>query len=459
MTTRASQDRNDLDPEWQRAFDWVERTLGGHLVAWERHNRWRPAWFLTLERAGETIPLYWRGARGELDHGVYDLAYEGRVLQVLERHGIPVAHVYGSCEDPEGLLLEGMPGRANLETAESQVEREAVLDDYMEILARMHAIDPAEFEAVGLARPRTAEEVGLGDLHAWEDRYRQEKRGPDAMVEFGIRWIRRNTPEGRTRATFLHCDSGQFLFDQGRVTGIIDLELAYLGDPAADIAGLRCRDLSEPLGDLRRGLRKYEEYTGEQMDLAAIDYHTFRFGWVTPMCTRHLCVDPPISTNFVQYLAWYVINARCPLEVLARRKGFELDPPSLPDAEPTPRDPAYHHLVQILDPKGGGDDPDRTYELGRAYRVAQYLERADRYGPALDADDQDDLSEILGTRPRDWQQGEAELEQIVLEAGPERDAEFVRFFHRRLLRQEALLEPALLELANASMPPLESASR
>jgi hypothetical protein len=80
---------------------------------------------------------------------------------------------------------------------------------------------------------------------------------------------------------------------------------------------------------------------------------------------------------------------------------------------------------------------------------------AERYGRALDSDDLDDMAKILGSRPADWRRGEAELERFVLEAGPEHDPDLVRLFHRRMLRQEALLEPALRELENASMPPLD----
>jgi aminoglycoside phosphotransferase (APT) family kinase protein len=447
--------RESLPEEWQSAFAWIEKTLGGKLVRWQRHHRWRPAWFLTLERDGERIPLYWRGARGELDHGIYDLAYEGRILGVLEKNGIPVPHVHGHCDQPEGLLLEGMPGRANLATADTQAEREAVLDDYIDLLARMHAIDPAEFEAIGLVRPKDSHELGLGDFPAWEKQHRLDKRGPDAMTEFGIGWIKRKTPKGRTRSTFIHGDTGQFLFENGKVTSVIDLELAYLGDPAADIAGLRSRDLSEPLGDLSRALARYEKITGEPMDRDAIDYHTFRFGWVNPMCTGHLCTHPPVQTNFVQYLAWYTVYSRCPLEVLAHLEGIELDPPEVPEPEPSPRGAAIGHLIDALDPGQGGEDAERTYELDRLYRVAQYLERADRYGAAMDSDNLDEMGKLLGHRPRDWQTGEAELERFVLEAPPDLDADLVRFFHRRLLRQEALLEPALRELETASMPPLE----
>ena len=53
-----------LGEEWQRAFRWVEATIGGRLVAAHRQARWRPAWFLEVEREGERLPLYWRGDRG-----------------------------------------------------------------------------------------------------------------------------------------------------------------------------------------------------------------------------------------------------------------------------------------------------------------------------------------------------------------------------------------------------------
>jgi hypothetical protein len=51
------------------------------------------------------------------------------------------------------------------------------------------------------------------------------------------------------------------------------------------------------LGDLDRVLHRYEEVTGEEMDLDTIDYHTTHFVWLNPMCTGHLCAEPPVTTN------------------------------------------------------------------------------------------------------------------------------------------------------------------
>jgi len=65
--------RAALPDEWKRAFDWVEHTLKGRIIDFQRHERWRPAWFIDVDRGGETLSVYWRGDRGASDHGVYPL--------------------------------------------------------------------------------------------------------------------------------------------------------------------------------------------------------------------------------------------------------------------------------------------------------------------------------------------------------------------------------------------------
>jgi len=432
---------------------WVERTLGGRVVRSERQARWRPAYFLDLERAGETLPLYFRGDRGATDHGVYPLEHEMRVLQVLERNGIPVPHVHDFCEQPRGILMERSPGRHNLATAESDEERVAVLDEFIDILARMHQIDLSEFEAIGLSRPRSAEQLGLADLDHWERAYRRLKRRPEPMIEFTLRWLRRNVPQGRSRAVLLQADCGQFLFEKGRVTALLDFELAYIGDPMADFAGLRNRTLSEPLGDLRRALKRYTDRTGDPVDLRALDYHTVRFGLATPMSVSHVIADPPAGTALMQYQAWYAIYGRLCLEVMAHALGVELDPPPLPAPEPTRASPAHRALGSLLD-AGEDRDPFRAFQIANAKRLAVWTSRADLYGAALEAQDLDDAGALLGRRPRSWSEADESLEKLIAGAGPESDAALVRYFQRRFVRHEFLLRGALEELEGVKIEQL-----
>jgi hypothetical protein len=102
-----------------------------------------------------------------------------------------------------------------------------------------------------------------------------------------------------------------------------------------------------------------------------------------------------------------------------------------------------------------GGDAFAAYQLDAAARVAEVLRRVDRMGPAIEAADLDDVSALLGTRPHSWQQADAALEELVAVADPDLDVELVGTFHRRLLRQEALVDPVLRELRGARIQPLD----
>jgi aminoglycoside phosphotransferase (APT) family kinase protein len=441
----------------KRLCAWIEEHVGGRVVECEREPRWRPAWMLELERPdGERLPIHFRGDRGISDHGVYALEHEFRVLQLLERDGIPVPHVYGFCEEPRGIVMERSPGRPNLGTAETEAERNSVQDHYMEILARIHALDPAPYEAADIKRPTTPEELGLSDFEVWERGFRRDKKRPEPLIEFVVKWIRRNIPVDRDRVCFVCSDAGQFLFDQGRVTALLDLELAHLGDPAEDLAGMRNRDLSEPLGDLNRAIRRYEEIIGAPVDRRIVDFHTVRFAIVTPLATAALVAAAPQGVDLIQYLCWYHVYSRAAIEVMADMQEVTLERPELPAAALTRQSSTHDFLVDKLTPKPEKDGSGfAAYEGDAAARVAEYLRRADRYGPALEAEDLDEVAALLGRRPAGWAEADAALEEFVLAAEPERDAEIIRYLYRRTLRQEALLQPVMRELTDVSIQLLD----
>lgn len=323
--------RNRLEPEWQRGFDWVEQLLGARIVSFERQARWRPAFFVELDRGGERLSLYLRGERGALDHGVYPLEHESRVLEVLEAEGLPVPHVYGFCPDPKFIVMDKMPGRANLATANSEAERRDVLHHYMDLLADLHAVDPKRFEELGIERPKGAEALALCDMDRWEKSYRDGKKRPEPLIEFVTDWVRRNVPLEREVVSCLAVDSGQFLFDDHRVTSLLDLELACLGDPAADLAGMRGRDMGEPLGELGPAFEHYYAKTGKRIPKHVLDYHTVRFNLYTPYTCAPLVAEPPQSIDLVQYLGWYWVWSRACIEVIADGTGVALPTPAIPE--------------------------------------------------------------------------------------------------------------------------------
>lgn len=437
--------REDLDPEWQRAFAWVEEELGVEITGFERQPRWRPAFFVDAVRDGEPLPLYLRGERGALDHGANPFEFEADVFRVMEEAGLPVPHIYGIIPDPKMIVMDKMPGRIDLSTANDEAERVSVLNHYMELLADLHAIDPKRFEELGVKKPANAEAAGFADLATWEAHFRAAKNRPEPIIEFVYGWLRRNVPTDRYEIACLQVDSAQFLFDQGRVTSFIDLELATLGDPAADLAGMRGRDLAEPLGPLAPAFEHYFEKTGARIPKEVIDFHTVRFNLATPTTCAPFVIEPPASADYIQYLAWYWVWSRGCVEVMADAMGIALPAPEIPEPAKSPFAPAHGWLVDKLATLRSDADDFLRYELDTTWRTAVYLQRVESMWPAMEAEENAEIDALLGrkTSPVDR---EAELEAFVLEKGAANEEALLKLFQKRCLRHEALFEPVAREL-------------
>jgi len=254
--------------------------------------------------------------------------------------------------------------------------------------------------------------------------------------------VRTNVLTHRDRAHFVTCDSAQFMFDDGRVTGLIDLENGYLGDPLQDLASFRMRDMTEPLGDIIGGMLHYEELTGEPLDVAAIDYHLVQWSLCTPMTLNGMVQGAPPLVELVQYFQWYHQYALTALEALAHVTGTEIPSVELPEPVST-RDTVVHDALAAVIRTLGADDDVARFRRDSTAVLAEYLGRVERYGPAIEAAYLDEVAAILGARPADWATADATLEAFVLSAGPEHDGALLQLFIRVSLRRLLLMEPML----------------
>src|SRR5690606_17218942 len=117
--------------------------------------RWRPAWFATIEKDGETSTVYIRGDRQSDVMPFPELRREADVLEVLHESGIPVPRIYGVCESPQAIVMESLPGERDIANAGSDAERSAIVRDYIEAVSRMHRLPVEPFIARGLECPTT----------------------------------------------------------------------------------------------------------------------------------------------------------------------------------------------------------------------------------------------------------------------------------------------------------------
>jgi hypothetical protein len=444
-------DRSKYEAGWLQAFDYVESVVGGSILAVEQQTRWRSAFYLDLTMPdGDITSVFFRGGRNE-DVGGLQIKHEYRMLCALEKIGIEVPHIYGFCEEPAGIVMAKVPGKFDLlKNAESPAEVESVMRHYMEIMARLHQTPIDEFLAIGIPELSTREELAWGDTSGAVAGFRQHQGRPEPGLDFVLDWLARNLPEPSRHVSFVFGDSGQFLFDQGKITAVIDVELGYIGDPAADLGGLFTRDVSEPLGDLAQAIDHYEHCMGYPVNRRAVMYHAIRWGLNTPLYIANMVAKPPKTLEYIQYLGWFVVYQRTPLQQIAYMENVELSEPELPGEIPTPYSPAHDALLDRLQAFKTNSDA-QSYDLDRMIRIEEYLRRADTYGKEIERLDCDDVEKLLGKRPAGWEQSEQLLVDFVAANTGESDAELIRFFYRRIKRQEFLLDPVLREMKDATI--------
>jgi aminoglycoside phosphotransferase (APT) family kinase protein len=212
---------------------------------------------------------------------------EFRVYQALQSTGVPVPEVYWMESDPQWLerpffVMERLPGEASpqqLVASQFNGDAEAIAQQKVDILARIHALDWASLGIDFLAAP-TPERVAATEIDRWEAIMRQEALEPQPALELAIAWLRAHQPVAR-RVSIVHADyrTGNFLVEGDRITGVLDWEMVHLGDPMEDIAWV-CLRSWRWAGDARVGgllprdefYRSYEAAGGLPVDRDAVRF-------------------------------------------------------------------------------------------------------------------------------------------------------------------------------------------
>lgn len=439
----------------EKLTDWLERELGGKVLRCSRQARWRPGWFIDFQPDdGEEIALFARGARTER-FPPWPMRREAAILVALAEGGIPVPHVHGYCPDPEALILARIPGRPNLETAVSDAEREAVKHTLAEVVAAMHRLDIHRFADADIAVPSDAAGRALAYFSESEALYRMYKSAPDPRMEFVCRWVHEHIPKGREQICFLHGDPGQFLFEDGRLTTMLDFEWGCIGDPMIDLAGIRIRSLYEPMGDIAPLFRRYTALTGNTIDAESLAFHTTAWMVSTSLMVSPDLAAPNPGADYPQYVTWYLISLIFTLRAIAEPMGLVLQrPQETVESRPSRWSPA---LTLVANTFGDDDAARDDAEPSTAARERSLARDLTRFALALDARGADlerpyvaAVSELLGKPCADWREADSELEAFVLTCGPEHDTRLITLFHdwawRQLLLVDGLVDYPMFHL-------------
>ena len=167
-----------------------------------------------------------------------------RLQSLMHDHGIPTPKVYGWIDDPTAYVMDRVGGAPDFSKSTDE-ERRSAVDDYLHILARLHALDITPFVEAGIMRAARPEESGTFGMSRYERVYRSVKVHPDPFLEFcedwmladevthvkmGSDWLRRITeddPERRKKALEFQSvvdklfSYGGTLTDNGLVVGTV----------------------------------------------------------------------------------------------------------------------------------------------------------------------------------------------------------------------------------------------
>ncbi len=248
-----------------------------------------------------TFTLEWRGKEAlETGHFVLrrdpdssllesDRETEFRVLESLKDSGVHVPRVYwlekgGTVLERPFMIMEQIIGEVTpffqLISPDDAALRNGRIDATVRELATLHNVDWRKCGLDFLGVPENATAFAERQVAHWEKEFRQVKLDAQPILTEAFLWLRDHIPQAK-RLALLHGDfkTDNLLFDGPEVKGLLDWEMAAIGDPVADIAWF-CLDrwsvdgLCCGLVEREAFIEKWQEFSGLEADDAAMLFWT-----------------------------------------------------------------------------------------------------------------------------------------------------------------------------------------
>jgi aminoglycoside phosphotransferase (APT) family kinase protein len=450
---------------------WIEGAGGGRLVLADRMpgGARKEAWFIDLEGGDGTVTsLFLRYDRSDpaRTKDPWTLHREATVYLALQDGPVPVPRVLGVHPVHQAMLSERVQGGNWFSRIADPDEQEATARDFMTKLAALHSLDALALDLPAFPRVGTVGDAVGAELDEWDGVLAARGGTPDPALAFSLRWLRDHIPSYDGRPVLVQGDTGpgNFMYLDGRVTAVVDWELAHLGDPMDDIAWLSLRATQEPFTDFPTRLREYEALSGNVVDEARVRYYQV-------MAETKLQVmghrGPPsdggdgerdggggadVGNGFI----YQVLHRRLWLEALAAANGLELTPAEPLRARETHDsdwmyDAVLTQLRKVIVPRT--TDPLALARGKGIARIIKYLARVDNYGPYYEECELQDLATLLGRRPDSVASGRAAAADAVA-IGAASEEDYILTLWRRIARETELARPSMGVLADRHWPPL-----
>ena len=219
-----------------------------------------------LLRSGTWEAVLRRPPLGPVAPRAHDMAREFRILERLHPMFPLAPQPYALCQDPTviGATFYIMERRRGLVLDQqlppgwqpSAALHHAIGDTVSRVLAELHAVD---WQAAGLGEIGRPDGYMRRQVSGWIDRYQRVRTDEIAGLYQLQSWFSANMPESPP-ATIVHNDYklNNVLMDAAspaQMTAVLDWEMATVGDPLSDLAGLLVYWIPPDEIDLMGGLR------------------------------------------------------------------------------------------------------------------------------------------------------------------------------------------------------------
>lgn len=433
---------------------WAERVAGHAVAGWRQisgGNRCRSWAVAFADPAAHPLYLRYQPPRPPSVEP-YTVWREAEIYGALTASDVTAPRLVAVHPEHPAILTELTPGRADFRSLADAEEAGAIARDFAEALARLHATEFPASAMPGLEAGTSIADCVRAELDIWNAMY-AETGASDALIEFAMDWLAAHVPKPAGRPVLVHGDAGpgNFLFDKGRMTALIDWELAHPGDPMEDLAWFSMRHVMEPVPDFAAAIRDYAAAGGAAIDVARIRYHRV-FVSARVVIIRHRNVTGQPGASIISR----ALNRRLLVDAIAEATGAAL-PASVPlRAAATERTALYDGvLAELRDEIGArSDDPQIVSSAKNSAKVLKYLREADRLGPPVAQRELAGLSALLGLPLASVEEGRSLL-IAELRAGAIPFDAALRFFAEHVADEAEIAALASGGLARRKLPSLD----
>jgi aminoglycoside phosphotransferase (APT) family kinase protein len=445
--------------------EWIAEACGGRVLAADRipGGASREGWFVDVDADGATLPLYLRlDRRGTPEKSAFHTLWcEAEVFRALYGTGVTVPRILAVHPTVEAFLADRVPGQTWFYRIRDPEEQVAVARDFISNLAALHRIDVSSLDIPCLGAVAPVSELVARELAQMRERATGPDGAIDPLVELCIDWLAAHIPEDDGPAVLVQGDTGpgNFLYQDGRVTAVLDWELAHWGDPMDDIAWLSLRTVQDTFTHFPDRLREYEELSGRTIDPDRVWYYRLFAETRLSSSARGAAREPGDEVDQPRDpgnpLIYGMLHRRLTLEALAKVANVvPPDDPMPPDG--TPR--GHHHVyddcldaLSVIVPRV--EDPLASQWSKGVARALKYLKEIDLNASSFEWIELGELGSLLGERPATVPEGRRSLADAV-RSGRVSEGDYIAQLWRQMARDDHLMREASGALRTRTWPPL-----